>query len=97
MDLTKLNKFWIGFLPGILFPPLFMLIYVKLNQGVDVGFFEYLQAMIHEKVFSALIAVSAIINLILFLFFMQKEYWMAGRGMLLATMVYGILVVYFRL
>lgn len=97
MDLSKLDKFRVGFLPGILLPPLFMLVYVKLNQGVDIGFFEYLEAMIDEKVFSALIAVSAIINLLLFLFFMHKEYWQAGRGMLLATMLFGIFVVYFKM
>lgn len=95
--LSRWDKFWIGFLPGLLFPPLFMMVYVKLNQGVDVSFYDYLMEMIHARIFSALVAVSAIVNLIFFLFYMQKEYWRSGRGVLFATMVYGIVMVYFKM
>jgi hypothetical protein len=90
------SKFWWGFLPGILLPPLFMTIFFFVNVDTESTYSEFLIGMIKERVFPALIAVSGIINLLVFYFFLHTERWKAGRGVILATMIYVMLMLWFK-
>lgn len=90
------SKFWWGFLPGIILPPLFMVIYFFLNVDAEVGYWLFFKEMVKERIFPALVAVSAIINLLLFYYFLHKEKWLAGRGVISATMIYAFVMLAFK-
>lgn len=90
------SKFKWGFIPGIILPPLFMAIYFFVNVDGELGYAEYFKEMVKERIFPALVAVSAIINLLLFYVFLHKEKWRAGRGVILATMIYAFIMLGFK-
>ena len=89
------SKFWWGFLPGIVLPPVIMVIYFFVNVSTD-AYLAFFQEMVKQRIFPALVAVSSIVNLIIFYYFMQKEKWNAGRGVILATMLYALVMMAFK-
>lgn len=90
------SKFWWGFLPGIVLPPLFMVIYFFINVDPDISYVAFFKEMVKERIFPALVAVSAIVNLVIFYVFMQKEKWNAGKGVIMATMIYALIMLVFK-
>lgn len=90
------SKFWWGFLPGIILPPLFMLIYFFANVETEAGYLIFFTEMVKARIFPALVAVSGIVNLLLFYYFMHKEKWMSGRGVIMATMIYAFVMLAFK-
>ncbi|MFB6319343.1 hypothetical protein [Saccharicrinis sp. FJH54] len=89
------SKFWWGFLPGIVLPPVIMAVYFFVNVSSD-AYLPFFKEMVKMRIFPALVAVSSIVNLIIFYYFMQKEKWNAGRGVILATMLYALIMMAFK-
>ena len=90
------SKFRWGFIPGAIIPPLFIVIYLLLNVEPSRGYFRFISEMVDQRVFPALLAVSAVANLLIFYYFIQKEKWKAGRGVIVATMIYALIMVGFK-
>lgn len=90
------SKFWWGFVPGIILPPLFMVVYFFINVDTD-AYLTFFKEMVKERIFPALVAVSAVMNLLIFYYFMQKEKWQAGRGVIMATMIYALIMLAFKI
>lgn len=90
----KKNSFWLGFIPGLIIPSLFAYVFIKTQYKGDLPFFTVVKLMMSQGSFKALLAVSAFPNIGVFLYFMKKEWWMSGRGMTLAMMLFAIAIVY---
>lgn len=92
----KVNKRWLGFLSGIIGPWIgFVIFYLIL--GGDWKFIEFFWFVIRTTdTSSAIISVSAILNLAVFFWTLNRNYLKATQGVIFATLVYATLVVYFK-
>lgn len=93
--MEKLNKFWIGFIGGLIIPIVFVYAFIGTQYTGQLSFWELLQKLYQLRGLTALMAVAVLPNLILFYFYLHKEYWAGGKGVILAVLLYAFLVVLF--
>lgn len=86
----------IGFLIGILAPVAAFYIFTVLYRPHE-AFHEVLQAFVKRNVLTHVISLSAIINLPLFFLFLKQNKESISRGILGATLLYAIYVMYLKL
>ncbi len=95
--LNKLDKKWIGFLVGALFPALCFFCYwlfLHSQIGFPVGFISYLRAgqMLQEVSIMCVVA-----NLLVFYLLLNKKVYDLAKGIIYATFGYVALVLYISL
>ncbi len=93
--MEKLNKFWLGLIVGLIVPVLFTYAFIGVAYKGDLLPWQLMKKLYEVKGLSTLMAVSALPNLLVFYLTLHKEYWKAGKGILLAVMLYGMVVFYF--
>lgn len=93
--MEKMNKFWIGLLAGLIIPLAFVYIFVGLRYHGDLNLWQLLLRLYELRGLTALIAVAVLPNLILFYFYLNKEYWKGGKGIIMAVLTYALLVLIF--
>lgn len=95
--LDKLNKKWIGFLVGLIFPAFCFLCYWAFfhhQMGFPVGFIKYLRIgqMLQEVTIMCVVA-----NLVIFYLLLNKKVYNIAKGIIYATFCYVGLVLYISL
>ena len=84
------NKQWIGLLIGLILPVLFsVLLYNGRYQG-DMEFGPFLMAMFDIQSLGKLVSVSVLPNLLVFFIAIWTNRLFAARGILFATIIYGV-------
>lgn len=91
------NKFFWGFIPGIVIPTVALTLFFYVAYKGELGLIELLVRFYETGKLAPLVGVSVVPNLFLFMQFMKKEYWIGGRGLIFATMLIGLFVVYLKL
>ncbi|MGM0377871.1 MAG: hypothetical protein ACQEQ0_13960 [Bacteroidota bacterium] len=87
------NKQWIGLLAGLILPVLFsVLLYNNRYQG-DMEFGPFLLAMFDIQSLGKLVSVSVLPNLLIFFIAIWTNRLFAARGILLATIIFGVATV----
>jgi hypothetical protein len=81
----------LGLLLGILAPAITMLV-IYLVQFTEYNFTELINVLISKRVFTKIVSLCAIPNLALFFLFLNKNYFRAARGVLLATVLFALFV-----
>jgi hypothetical protein len=82
----------IGFLVGILGPSIGILGFYYLNfSATELP--EFLDLSVKEKLLSPLLSLCCVINLGLFYLFIQFDHLFSARGVILATFLYGFVIV----
>ena len=88
------NKLWVGLIIGILFPiVVFLLMATLLIRRPLSEIFDFARNM---ALINPIIALSAIFNLAFFYFFLNRKQFNAARGVILATILYAIAVVWIK-
>ena len=89
------DKGWIGAIFGLITPFIaFMLYYRIYYDFMDIyKFINYLKL---GQVFSSVVSLCVLSNLIVFYPFLWKEKYYGGRGVLAATFIWGGIVVYIK-
>lgn len=82
----------LGIPAGLLGPTLGILIFYFINFTGD-SFSAFIDASVKEKLLSPLLSLSAVINLGIFYLFIHFEYYYAARGVILSTLLYGLVIV----
>ncbi len=93
----KYNTFLLGALIGVILPLFFVFCYWMWSyRFMDFApqFFKYL---IKGKVLAPVLSLSVIPNLGAFFLFLNKERYKTGRGIILATIVYGCIIMYLKI
>jgi|Laugrespbdmm15sn_2_1035079.scaffolds.fasta_scaffold94395_2 hypothetical protein len=95
--LDKVNKIWIGFVFGIIFPAFCFFCYwlfLHYELTFPTRFIKYLRAgdMLQEVAIACTIS-----NLLVFYFSLNKKVFDFGRGLMIATFLYVGLVLYISL
>lgn len=91
------NKFFWGFVPGIIIPIVSMTVFFYAAYKGDLAITELLVRFYETGKLAPLVGVSVVPNLFLFMQFMKKEYWIGGRGLIFATLLFGLFVLYLKL
>jgi riboflavin transporter FmnP len=87
------NKaFLFGFIPALILPLLFMGVFIHFNYSGTMDILRVIIELFKVGQLSALLAVGAVPNLLLFMFAMNRERWQLGRGVIAATLFYAVIV-----
>jgi len=86
-----LNNFTLGLIFGILAPIVTMLI-VYFSRFTQYVFTELIDYLIDTQVFTKIVSLCVIPNLILFFVFIWLNYLYSARGVLMATIIFAIFV-----
>lgn len=87
----KIDKQKLGFLLGFIAPPLtFVIIYFISFPDLSVA--QYIDHLRLHSVFLKVVSLCVVPNLALFFLFIWKNYLLAARGVLTATMIYAVVV-----
>ena len=96
----KWDKFWVGFLPGLVLPFLvFLIMYGVIAVSSQVMHHEtypfdaFLSSMHSSLLFLRITTLFCIPNGLIFFFLIQRNYNNASRGVVLVTMLYVITIV----
>ncbi len=93
----SVNNFLFGFVPSLILPAIFIMVFIHFRYDGALNFWQVILQIFEIGQLSSLLAIGAFPNLFLFLFSMQKEYWKLGRGVIAATMLYGLAVLIIKL
>lgn len=82
----------LGLLLGILLPVLGVLGFYY-SKFASVDLLNFFQVATKHKVLSPMLSLCAVLNLATFFLFLNKNYYLTARGIILATIIYGITIV----
>ena len=93
----KCNKLYIGLIVGLILPLITAVaIYLSLFKG-KLDFMEFIQKLIAVNGMGKLLSISVLSNMIVFFIAINREKLLAARGIVTATLIYGLIVLGFKL
>jgi hypothetical protein len=91
----KFKEMAIGFAVGIIANTLGVLLYILLFS--DLGISESFQAAIEAEQLGSLLALGAVLNLVAFFAFLKIRRDERARGVLLATILTAMVILYYKI
>ena len=91
------RDFLFGFIPSLMLTPLLMALFIHVNFDGANNLWWVVTELFRVGQLSALMAVGAVPNLLLFLYAMNRERLHLGRGVIAATLIYGVVVMILKL
>jgi hypothetical protein len=85
----------LGFLIGLLGPTIGIIGFYFVNYSTS-SFADFIDLSVKHKLLSPLLSLSCVINLALFYLFIHFEKYPTSRGIILATFLYGFVIVLFK-
>jgi hypothetical protein len=95
MNIARYDKLLPALLLGFLFPLLCFSLYAKFRFP-EVPLTEIYGHVQKLGITSAMLSLSVFLNLFIFFFFIWRKADKAAKGVLLATMLYAVVVVYIK-
>jgi hypothetical protein len=89
---NKFDHLILGLLVGLISPTIGIFIFF-LSKFSESNFSEFITVSIQEKMLSPLLSLCAVINLAAFYSFIQFDKLQTGKGIILATFIYGLAIV----
>ncbi len=89
-EIERFNHFLIGFIPGLMIPPLFMWVYFNQYSPFETEFIESIQALYPSVLLGKLLLLSAFPNLALLFVFYKTDSFKLATGILTGGMPYLI-------
>ncbi|MCS6933774.1 MAG: hypothetical protein NZM35_01310 [Chitinophagales bacterium] len=89
----KWDRFFVGLLPALFLPVLsfgFFYLFLMSNMRFDT----YLQTALQSSILAKIASFGCILNLAVFFVFISRDYYNAARGVIAATILWGIPIVY---
>jgi hypothetical protein len=83
---------YIGIIAGLLIP-LFSLLVFNLTAFEDMSIGEFVKHILSRGKLSSVLSLGVISNLLVFFIFIWLNYLYSARGVVAATLVYGLLIV----
>jgi len=92
MKINLKDNTLIGFLIGLLAPTIGIMLFYYFNFRTS-GLSQFLDVSVKEKLLSPLLSLCCVINLGVFYLFIQNDKIFTSRGIILATFLYGFIIV----
>lgn len=89
----RLNRLWIGALVGFI-APMLVVSGIYLTDYVSVPFLQFFRNIIETETLSILLQPAMLINLGIFLLFINLNLLKFCRGVILSTLVYGLYIAF---
>lgn len=89
----KWDKISIGFLCGLLGTVIGVLLFYVAKSG-EVTFEEYLKMLQNKTFLSPILSLGCVVNMFVFFLFLRKDYYNAARGVILATFLWAIPIIW---
>ncbi|HBS87622.1 MAG: hypothetical protein A2W91_15270 [Bacteroidetes bacterium GWF2_38_335] len=93
--MNKLNKLWIGLALGMLFP-LIILVIVYFASYRGISFSDFIKITTTYQIFTQIVSICVVPNIGIFFFFTKRNLLLGARGVLIATFVYLILILIYK-
>jgi len=93
---SKYNRIWIGFIVGLIFPILGLLVLYLFDSSYH-SLSNFFILSYKLGVMTNLLSISLLANLIAFYFFLNKEWYYAVRGVMIAVLIWGAVILFIRL
>jgi len=94
--ISKYNRIWIGIIVG-LFLPIIGLLVLYLFDSSYHSLSNFLILSYQLGVMSNLLSISLLANLLGFYFFLNREWYYAVRGIMIAVLIWGAVILFIRL
>lgn len=91
--IKKIDKLWIGAIIGTLIPLIVLFVIYKEEKITD-SFIIFLKDLFNNRLLSAFLRIGLIGNLAFFLLTFNTGFTYLPKGILMATIFYGLLIVY---
>ena len=92
---STMNRFPLGFLLGLLLPILLFMIYF-LFRFKGISFIHFITVLYQTGKMVSVITLAVLPNLIPFMFFVQTDRYKSGKGVIAATILFGLMIVLFK-
>ncbi len=86
----RLNRFLYGFIPGILFPLIFLWIYLSRFYPIDIPILKIIQQLFPSVMLGKLLLLSIMPNLIGVFIFYKQDSFRLGIGVMIGALPYLI-------
>jgi hypothetical protein len=93
---STLNRFLLGFLLGLVLPVLLFMIYF-LFRFKGIPFFHFISVLYQTGKMVSVLTLAVLPNLLPFMFFVQTDRYKSGKGVIAATILFGLLILIFKL
>lgn len=88
--MARFNKFLYGFIPGLIFPVLFMWVYLNRFFPMDLSFWETIKHLYPSALLGKLLLLSVMPNLTFTFVFYKSDSFKIATGMMASGMPYFI-------
>jgi len=85
-----INKQVVGLVAGLILPMVMSYLIYKFRYFGDKDYFDFIKGMITLQSLGKLLSLSVLPNLLLFFLAIWSERLLAARGVLIATVLYGL-------
>lgn len=85
-----IDKVYTGLIIGLLAPFLLLVSYYFYGFAEALSFFKYLQFLVASQIFTQVVSICVIVNLLIFFIFIWTYNNYAARGVLMATILYSL-------
>jgi hypothetical protein len=98
VTIYRYDKFITGFIPGLVAPWLGVVLFYAAKFSY-MPFANYMKFVFNPTIFSPMMSLGVVMNLFVFFLFISRNYYVAARAVILASILYAIpiLVVKFLL
>ena len=93
----KFNHFFLGTLVGLFLPIFFLFCYWLWSYSFMSFVPHFFKYLLMGKVLAPVLSLCVVPNLGAFFLFINKERYKTGRGIILATILYGGLIMYLKI
>lgn len=90
------DNFYIGGFLGFVFPAIGFLLFYLFFFYDKLTLNQYVDYLFQSKAVSAALSLSLILNLPVFFYFIYKNFFNTTRGIIFATLFYGVLILIFK-
>lgn len=90
------DNFYFGGFLGFIFPAIGFLLFYIFFFYHSLTFNEYIDYLFRYKTVSAALSLSVILNLPVFFYFIYQNFYQTCRGIIFATLFYGVLILIFK-
>jgi len=89
------DKMWLGVLLGLLFPFIIFMSYFQICYSF-MDIYKFINYLNLGKIFPSVVTLCVLANLAVFYPFLWKEKYLGARGVLLATFIWGGIILYIK-
>ncbi|MBP1677977.1 MAG: hypothetical protein H6Q20_2536 [Bacteroidetes bacterium] len=90
----NINKFFYGFIPGIIISVVFIWIYLTGFYPNDIGIVEILKRIFPGVLFGKILLLAAMPNLIMVFVFYKQDYFKIASGFMSSAMLFVIAAIF---